>query len=134
MRNLFFILFLLVSTRATAPDIKVAFIKAGEPDNGFEKLIKAVLQVECGGNLMAYNPEEEATGPLQIRPIRLYDYNRRTGNNHRLEECYDLEVSKKIFLYYAKNTGYPNFEKIAKAWNGSGRMTIEYWKKVKRYL
>jgi hypothetical protein len=134
MRNLFFILFLLISTRATAPDIKVAYIPAGTPDNGFEKLVKAVLQVESGGNFYAFNPEEGATGPLQIRPIRLNDYNRRTGNNHRLEECYDLEISKEIFLYYARNTGYPNFEKIAKAWNGSGKKTIEYWKKVKRYL
>jgi hypothetical protein len=134
MRNLFFIFFLLFSARATAPDLGLVMIPAAEPDNGFDKLIKAVLQVECGGNYMAYNPEEEATGPLQIRPIRLNDYNRRTGSIHKLEECYDVEVSKKIFLYYARNTGYPNFEKIAKAWNGSGKQTIEYWKKVRKYL
>lgn len=134
MRNLFFILFLLISTSATAPDLGLAFIPAAKPDDGFDKLIRAVLQVECGGNFRAYNPEEEATGPLQIRPIRLNDYNRRTGNSHRIEECYDIEISKKIFLYYAKNSGYPNFEKIAKSWNGSGRKTIEYWKKVRRYL
>ena len=134
MRNLFFIFFLIISTRASAPDIGLIFIAAAEPVDGFEKLIRAVLKVECGGNYMAYNPEEEATGPLQIRPIRLNDYNRRTGSNHILEECYDIEVAKKIFLYYARNTGYPNFEKIAKAWNGSGRLTIEYWKKVKKYL
>lgn len=134
MRNLFFILFLLISTRASAPDLGLIFLQAAEPVDGFEKLIRAVLQVECGGNFMAYNPKEEATGPLQIRPIRLNDYNRRTGSNHRLEECYDLGISKKIFLYYARNTGYPNFEKIAKAWNGSGKLTIEYWKKVKKYL
>lgn len=134
MRNLFFVFFLLISMKASAPDLELVFIPEAEPADGFDNLIRAVLQVECGGYFMAYNPKEEATGPLQIRPIRLKDYNIRTGSSHRLEECYDLAVSKKIFLYYARETGYPNFEKIAKAWNGSGRLTIEYWKRVKKYL
>ncbi len=134
MRSLLFIFFFLISAKASAPDIGLVFLPVSSPAEGFEKLIRAVLWVECGGNHMAYNSEEVAVGPLQIRPIRLDDYNRRTGSDLRIEQCYDIAVAKKIFLYYARNTGYPNFEKIAKAWNGSGIKTIDYWNRVKKYL
>ena len=38
---------------------------------------------------------------------------------------------KEIFLYYAMKIKYPNYELIAREWNGSGRSTLDYWKKVK---
>ncbi len=134
MKSLLFIFFLFISLKVTAPELDVIFIYRPDPVDAYERLINAVIQVECGGNVMAYNLTEKATGPLQIRPVRLLDYNRRTGNNHTLEECYDLEISKKIFLYYAKRTGYPHYELIARNWNGSGKMTMQYWKKVKEFL
>lgn len=134
MKSLLFIFFLLISIRVTAPDLNLVFIASTGPVDAYDRLINAVIQVESAGITMAYNLAEKATGPLQIRPIRLLDYNRRTGNNRTLEECYDLEVSKEIFMYYARITGYPHYELIARNWNGSGKMTIEYWKKVKAYL
>ena len=134
MKSILFIFFLLISIRVTAPDLNVVFIIMPEPVNAYDRLIKAVIQVESAGITRAYNHAEQATGPLQIRPIRLLDYNRRTRNNRTLEECYDMEVSKEIFLYYAKITGYPHYELIARNWNGSGKMTLEYWRKVKAYL
>jgi hypothetical protein len=134
MKSSLLIFFLLITIKVAAPDLNVIYIVKAEPVDVYDKLIKAVIQVECAGNGRAFNYIEQATGPLQIRPIRLLDYNRRTGKNYKLEDCYNLQVSKEIFLYYATRRGYPHFEKIARSWNGSGKKTLDYWKKVKVYL
>jgi hypothetical protein len=134
MKILLMIFFLLITLGASAPDLKVTYIVKSEPVNAYERLLLAVFLVECNGDLLAYNPLEEATGPLQIRPIRLLDYNLRTGSNFLLEDCYDFNISKKIFMYYALKTGYPNYELIARNWNGSGKMTTDYWEKIKPNL
>ena len=119
---------------ASAPDIKFATICVTGHVDAYDRLIKAVVQVESAGNTLAYNPSEEAVGAFQIRPIRLLDYYQRTGNSYKIEDCYDFRVSKEIFLYYARLTGYPHYETIAKNWNGSGKSTLDYWKKVKLNL
>ena len=111
----------------------LSIIKA-KPIDAYERLIKAVVQVESGGDTLAYNIIEEATGAFQIRPIRLQDYNLRTGNKYKIEDCYNYDISKEIFLYYAKRINTPDYELIARDWNGSGRTTLDYWKKVKFYL
>jgi hypothetical protein len=134
MKTLLIIFFSVMTLKAAAPDLNEFIILKEEPVNAYERLLLAVFRVECNGNLMAYNQLEEATGPLQIRPIRLLDYNLRTGNKYLLEDCYDFSISKKIFMYYALKTGYPNYELIAKNWNGSGKMTADYWERIKPNL
>jgi hypothetical protein len=134
MKILLVIFLSLTTLKAAAPDLKEIIIMKSEPVNAYERIFLAVFRVECKGNLRAYNELEEATGPLQIRPIRLLDYNLRTGNKYLLEDCYDLNISKMIFMYYAVKTGYPNYELIAKNWNGSGKMTSDYWEKIKPNL
>jgi hypothetical protein len=134
MKVLLVIFFSLMTIKATAPDLKEIVILKSEPVNAYDRILMAVFHVECHGNLKAYNQLEEATGPLQIRPIRLLDYNLRTGNKYLLNDCYDFNISKKIFMYYALKTGYPNYEVIAKNWNGSGKMTTDYWERVKLEL
>jgi hypothetical protein len=134
MRNLLIMLFLFISVRATAPDRKVFVISVPEAIDPYEKLILAIVQVESSGDTMAYNLTEEACGAFQIRPIRLQDYNQRAGKNYLHEDCYQYNISKTIFLYYAKIIGYTDYESIAKSWNGSGTRTIEYWNKVKVLL
>ena len=47
---------------------------------------------------------------------------------------FDYDISEKVFLYYATEIGPYDFEKIAKKWNGSGKMTLEYWAQVKKFL
>jgi hypothetical protein len=128
------VLFFLLAMRATAPEVKVAVIFISEPVNPYDRLIKAIVNVECSGDYLAYNVKEEAVGPFQIRPIRILDYNQRTGKKYKIENCFDFDVSKEIFLYYAEVIGYPDYEKIARRWNGSGKTTLEYWKKVKNNL
>jgi len=87
-------IFWLFAIRTAIPDDKVAIISGSEPLDLFDrllydKIIQAVVRVESRGNTLAYNLEEEATGAFQIRPIRLLDYNRKTGKNYKLEDCYN---------------------------------------------
>jgi hypothetical protein len=128
------IFFLLLGTRAFAPDMRVGFVLFPEPIDPYNKLINAVIQVESMGDTMAYNSKEEATGAFQIRPIRLRDYNQRTGNNYKSDDCYNLRISREIFMYYARRFEFSEYELIARNWNGSGKSTQEYWEKVKSNL
>mgnify|MGYP001584840223 CR=1 FL=1 len=114
--------------------MKFACICAAKPVDGYNRLIEALVQVESAGDTLAYNQCEEATGAFQIRPIRLLDYYQRTGVNYKIEDCYDYDISRVIFLYYARQTGHRDYETIARNWNGSGKLTLDYWKKVKANL
>jgi hypothetical protein len=134
MKGVLIASFSLLGLRASAPDIKVTYILNNEPVDAYERLIKAVIQVESAGDTFAFNLSEEAAGAFQIRPIRLLDYYQRTGNNYQIEDCYNFEISKEIFLYYARQIGYPDYETIARNWNGSGNITLDYWEKVKSNL
>lgn len=126
-------LLLSLTTVATAPDDRSLVIIEPEPFDIYERLMQAILVVESGGDTLAFNAFEEAYGPFQIRPIRLNDYNKRTGKRYRMKDCYTMRVSREVFLYYARILG-PNYETIAKRWNGSGPKTIEYWVKVSAAL
>lgn len=104
------------------------------PVNPYRKLIHAIGKVETSLDTLAYNPVEEAAGYFQIRPIRLKDYNMRTGSNYTMNDLFDYNISEKIFLYYAFQIGPYDFKSIAMQWNGSGPRTINYWNQVKKYL
>jgi hypothetical protein len=127
-----FVFFLLLTCRAAAPSINVASILVFEPIYPYNRLIKAVVQVESNGDTLACNMIEEAIGAFQIRSIRLLDYNQRTGNKYKMTDCYNFQISKEIFLFYAIR--FPDDESIARNWNGSGANTVIYWEKVKSYL
>ncbi|HOO99654.1 MAG TPA: hypothetical protein PLV06_04225 [Bacteroidales bacterium] len=128
------LIFLSFTIRATAPSREPLTILTAEPLNPYTKLIHAIGRVETMHDTLAYNPVEQAAGYFQIRPIRLEDYNRRTGSKYRMKDLFDYKVSEKIFLYYAEMYGPYNFEKIAKRWNGSGPKTYYYWQRVKKHL
>jgi hypothetical protein len=120
--------------RAFAPTSESLIIMDTAPIKPFKKLIHAIGMVETRYDTLAYNPFEEAVGYFQIRPIRLLDYNLRTGSTYSRNDLFQYYISEKIFLYYATEIGPYNFERIAKRWNGSGKSTIEYWQQVKRFL
>lgn len=100
----------------------------------FTPLIRAIGAVECSFDTLAYNPVEKATGYFQIRPIRIEDYNKRTGSDYVLPDMFDYNKAEIVFLYYASKIGPYNFEKVARNWNGSGPKTIDYWNKVENKL
>jgi hypothetical protein len=135
LKKIAVIAFILIFTSDLfAPVSNSVTILVSRPADPFRKLIHAVGRVETKFDTLAYNPVEKAVGYFQIRPIRVQDYNERTGSRYRLRDMYDYETSEKVFLYYATEIGPYNFERIAKNWNGSGKKTIQYWRNVRKYL
>jgi hypothetical protein len=104
------------------------------PVEPYKQLALAIGLVETKCDTLAYNPVEKAVGIFQIRPIRLIDYNNRTGSRYSRKDLFNYDISEKIFLYYANQIGPYNLELIAKKWNGSGHLTTNYWHRIKKYL
>jgi hypothetical protein len=127
-------LLFLFAVKSFAPGSESLVIIHSDPLEPYERLIHAIGMVETKYDTLAYNPVEMAAGYFQIRPIRLVDYNKRTGSNYARKDLFNYKVSEKIFLYYASQIGPYDLEQIARKWNGSGRNTIYYWSRVKKYL
>ena len=135
IKIIFIVFSLLTSTSRLSAPMKESFvIYYPERVEPYKRLIYAIGKVETNFDTLKYNPIEQAAGYFQIRPIRLEDYNNRTGSNYKMADLFDYEISEKIFLYYAVQIGPYDFEKIARRWNGSGPRTIHYWNRIKKYL
>jgi len=122
------------SLRVSAPNVKSLTVFELAPIEPYKQLAFAIGMVETKGDTLAYNPLEAAAGIFQIRPIRLIDYNKRTGRRYTRKDLFNYEISEKIFLYFADQIGPYNLEHIARKWNGSGHLTINYWNRIKQYL
>jgi hypothetical protein len=135
IKTVFFTLIILFfALRVSAPSRESLMIPESRPVEPYKPLIRAIGIVETRCDTLAYNPIEQAAGYFQIRPIRLEDYNKRTGSKYTMYDMFDYKISEKIFLYYAVQIGPYDFEKIARRWNGSGPRTIHYWNRIKKYL
>ena len=136
LRKLKIVSFILLSfsLKVSAPCWKSLTIYELLPDEPYKRLVFATGMVETKSDTLAYNSLEAAAGIFQIRPIRLIDYNKRTGSSISRKDLFNYETSEKIFLYYAEKEGPYNFEQIARKWNGSGQRTISYWNRIKHYL
>lgn len=139
MRKLLLVIFLLsFHIFSYAPPTNTMYITTSPIINTislisdqYESLVKAIVSVESNGNPLAYNKAEGAVGAFQIRQCRIKHYNKLTGKNYTHEDMYDFDKAKEVFLYFAAGK---SFEQAAKNWNGSGPMTINYWKKVQKAL
>ena len=135
LKKIVSVAFLLVLTfKVFAPASESLTLIRTTPIEPFTSLIHAIGMVETQYDTLAFNPLEVAVGYFQIRPIRLVDYNIRTGSTYTMNDLFNYKISEKIFMYYASELGPYNFERIAKTWNGSGKSTIAYWEQVKRFL
>lgn len=135
MKNLTMILFLLIIVSverlyAPQPKYSTIYILEKEPVQPFEQLWKAICFVESSNNPLAINEEEQAYGIAQIRQCRIDHFNSLTGKNYNLNDCLNPDIAKEVFMQFAKK----DLEMTAKKWNGSGPMTITYWRKVRKYL
>jgi len=133
-RIILFACILSYSYKAFAPSSDSFVIFENKPIEPYVNLIHAIGKVETNHDTLRYNPEENAVGYFQIRPIRVEDYNIRTGSHYRPEDMFDYKISEKVFLYYANKIGPYDLRQIAMNWNGSGPGTIFYWNMVKEYL
>jgi hypothetical protein len=94
-----------------APSTELLTITRPDPIKPYTGLIHAIGMVETKGDTLAYNPVEQAVGVFQIRPVRLKDYNKRTGSRYIMKDLYNYKISEKIFLYYASKASPNDFEK-----------------------
>ena len=127
--------FILCSLLSYAPTYPKVYIMEAQPIkkviNKYDRLIDAIFYYESSYNTYAYNPKENAVGGLQIRQCRIDHYNKLTGKNYTLKEMYDFDKAREVFLHFAEGKSY---EQAAKNWNGSGPMTLVYWRNVEAIL
>jgi hypothetical protein len=117
----------------TAPPLREAVIYQPEKINPYNEIIHAVTTIESSNGANLYNAKEQAVGWFGIRPIRLEDYNKRTGQNITHAQCYDYEIGRMIFLYYASQVDYRDIKGICIAWNGVSKEN-KYYAKIKAVL
>lgn len=137
-----FIFLFAITLNAFSPEYPVFYIGKGEKIEPFEKLWKAICEVESQSDPLAYHFESNgcaSIGISQIQQSRITDFNERTGLNYLLEDMYSPEKSKTVFLHYADEIGVYNFEKIARCWNARPngmkyKQTKIYWNKVRNQL
>jgi len=137
MKAIIVIVIMLIWIRmlTAPPGVNIPVLLKIRPMNNNEAIWQAVIQVESGGNPMAYCIDingKPSVGIAQIQQSRISHYNRLTGASYNLDDCFDPEVSKEVFMYFAERIG--NEERLIRAWNGSGPMTKKYYNKVKARL
>lgn len=125
---------LLIGIAAYAPGYNALIIQNAPQYRPYEALWDAQSYLESSGDNNALNRKEGAYGRLQIRAIRLRDYNGRSGKSYSLQDCFDENVTREIWWHYIQKYHYNDIEGVAKIWNGKGRLHKEYAKKIKNYL
>ena len=131
MKTMFTVtLFLLLTKSLFAPEYITLVIFEATPVNPYEPIIKAVVQIESANGKYLFNAKENAVGHFGIRPIRLDDYNKRTGQNIKLSDCYDYATGRRIFLHYASQIDYRDIKGICISWNGKSKEN-RYYNKIR---
>lgn len=123
--------------QVTAPPPIYLRVVQKAPINPYEQIWSAVCMVESGGNRFAVGDMHLTThsyGIVQIRQERLTDYNRLTGSNYSLMEMFEVDKSKKVFMFFASQYSPEDIEGIARSWNGRGASSAEYIEKVKKRM
>lgn len=129
-------LLLFIELSAPAADY-YPVILIEEPLNNLEAIWWAVCKIESNHDPTAWIIDTNgklSIGIAQIQQSRVDHFNRLTGKNYKHEDCFDLDVSKEIFMFFARRIG--SEEILIRSWNGNvkSEMTRIYYEKVKRYL
>jgi len=141
MITLAFIICLLPAS-LTAPPSPTMNIIAPDEIRPYEAVWNAHCSVESNfdtdaiGDLMY---KEYSYGIVQIRRSRLLDYYLQTGIWYDVEDMFDVEKSKEVWMYYACQCDPWEIERIARLWNGGPRgmqkkSTIKYYLKINSAL
>lgn len=127
------IMFLALFSQLTAPPAQSIVILQTEPVNPYEAITRAVTTIESGNGRYLLNEKEMAVGWFGIRPVRLNDYNVKTHSNITLNECYEYETGRMIFLWYVSQIDYRDIKAISICWNGRSKEN-KYYAKLKARL
>ena len=100
----------------------------------YERFISALTWVESRHDTLAVGSVHDL-GLFQITPIRLRDYNQRTGSRYVEQDMFNPRISRIIFDYYSH--GLP-FEEAARKWNRAYQwrdsLGLVYWNRVRKQL
>ena len=133
MKLLTILILSLLSFEVFAPGNNFVPVLTPEPSNPYLPILNACYAIESSNGVMLLNAKEDAAGPLGIRPIKIADYNRRTGKRITLNDRYNYEISKTIFLYYVSQCDYRDIKGMAIAWNGKSKEN-KYYSKIMKIL
>ena len=141
-RILIIIILFFVWINLPSTGYKSLYVFRAQSINPYEKLWKAICQIESSNNPNAFCIDVNgypSVGIAQIQESRLNDYNNRSGDSLTMDDLFHPDKSRRIFMWYASEIDPNNTEKISRCWNGGcGGMnyesTKEYFKKVKRIL
>jgi hypothetical protein len=121
--------------------IIIALLCGAQAHGQSDLLIKSLIQQESGGNDKAFNKKENAVGCLQIRPGYFKDAQEADPSLRDLkhEDCYDREVSIRVFKAYMKKHKAKTDEQFARRHNGGPKgdmkdSTLPYWRSVKEIM
>lgn len=131
--------FLFASLGAPPSHTSTIFVSGGI--NPFMKVWDASGMVESGRNPYAYHATDQKGGSwgiVQIGKPMLDAYNRENSTHYVPRDCFDVSVSKKVFMWHFQKY-YPDIEAGCRAWNGGGnwkhkKATLIYYKKIQKHL
>jgi len=108
----------------------------------WDSVMEAIILVESEGNPKAVSGK--SVGAMQITPICVRECNnilekRGSSRRYSLEDRYDIEKSKEMFLLIQSHHNKSNsVERAIRSWNGgpnySVRATNNYYRKVMRRI
>ena len=127
------ILFLLLPLPLSAPSVNSVAIFRTKGINPYVEIYNAVSIVESGKTDYKINFKEGAFGRVQIRSCKLHNFNKATGKNYQLRDCFNESVSREIFMWHIFRYGM-NTEIAIKKWNGKGIKAERYLKRVKELI
>jgi len=136
MKTLLLITMLCIPLVVYGPRTTEISLPASNGINPYETLYRAIAVVESNNNPAAVNFEKNgySVGILQIRQGMVTDFNRATGKNYHLYDCFQEQVSAEIFYWHCSKFRIDDIESMSRSWNGRGPATNKYWSKVSKYL
>jgi len=123
----------------TAPPNGAGVVFESEGVNPYQDLWQATCFVESSGNRFAIGDNGKSYGIAQIQQSRLDDFYNRTGIRYTLQDMFDVDKSREVFMYYAGLHGPYKSEQICREWNAGPqwrdiKQSKDYWWKMQKFL
>ena len=130
---------IMIYAQLAAPPSNSGVIFEAEGVCPFEQIWQTTIQIESSGDRFAIGDNGKSYGIAQIQQSRIDDYYRRTGIRYTLQDMFDAEKSRSVFMYYAQTHGPYQQEVICREWNAGPRwrnikQTKDYWQKIQRRI
>ena len=130
----------LISASLMAPPAPGVLMLQSEAVKPYEGIWNATCAVESDYNPFAINlndPNGGSWGVAQIGQQKLDEYNNAYGTKYIITDCFDVEVSKKVFMWHCMK--YYDAETACRVWNGgyngmNMESTFDYYELIKTHL